>query len=230
MQETYERLIDHYRQAALLGSIEGVLSWDQETGMPARATARRAEQIAALSKIQHERATDPVIGELLGELEGNNGLDEAQRADVREARRGYDRQVKLPTDLVTEIARNGSLAAEAWKEARAADDFDSFAPWLEKNFELARRKADLLGYDDSPYDALLEDFEPGMTTAGLTSLFTDLREGLVPLVEAIAGAPRQPDLSILSGTFPADAQEALERPERRRGRPGLGSTGMGPTP
>ncbi|MBI4615815.1 MAG: carboxypeptidase M32 [Planctomycetes bacterium] len=207
----YDQLVGELREGGVLESVQCLLEWDQETLMPPRGAERRAEEIALLSRIIHEKKTAPRVGELLDRAAGEKDLGPDARANLREARRHYERARKLPADLVAEIARTRSLACEAWKAARRANDFPKFAPWLEKTFHLAREKASRLGWKDSPYDALLEEHEPGMTTARLVSLFGELRKGLVPLVKAIAGSRRRPDRNLLSGKFPAAHQEEFAR-------------------
>ena len=205
MNAAYDQLRAHVRQAAVLGSVQSTLAWDQETMMPASAAALRAEQLGALATIVHQRWTDPRLGDLLSACEADASLlrDSAAGANLRELRRDYDRARKLPTDLVAEITRTASEAMEAWKHARAASDFRAFAPWLRKTFDLQRRKAECLGVPRAApgetttlYDALVEDYEPGMTAQRIAAAFKPLREALTPLIASVARAPRTPDESI----------------------------------
>src|SRR5205085_5999375 len=140
--------------------------------------AHRAEQMALLARRTHEMLTAPRIGELLGEVADHPQVklkDSHHAANVREIKRAYDRAVKLPKELVEEIARVTTRAQQIWQEARAADDFAAFQPWLEKIVKLKRQEAEAVGYKESPYDALVDEYEPGATTAQITRVFADLR-------------------------------------------------------
>src|SRR5262249_52541487 len=155
------------------------------TYMPPKGAAHRAEQMALLAKLGHERLTSPRIGEWLAQLEGAKELDETQKVNVREIRRTYERAVKVPGKLVEEIARTVSQAQNVWAEARKQSDFQAFAPWLDKIVSLKREEANAVGYKESPYDALLDEYEPGATAAEITRVFAELRSVLIPLVAAI---------------------------------------------
>jgi carboxypeptidase Taq len=209
----YRALCEHARRASTLGSIGSLLNWDQETYMPPSGGPFRAEQASLLAEIQHKAATDPAIGELLGVCESDKGLlaDGAVSANIRELRRDYTRLTRLPTGLVAELAKVGSQAQEVWKEARQKNDFAMFAPWLEKMYGLSRQKADCLGFPagGERYDALLDEYEPGMTARTIESIFTPLRERLAAIVKRVAGVGKQPDDSILHRQVPPEKQHAL---------------------
>lgn len=191
-----------------------LLEWDQQTFMPEAGAGGRAEQIATLSRLAHERATDPELGRLLEELEPGLGSPEARETDdgalVRVALRDFRRATCLPAELVEATARATALAEPAWAAARAASDWSRFAPHLERIVELTRRTADAYGYEDHPLDALLDLHEPGLTRARLTELFAGLREELVPMVRAVA--EQQDDREApLHGDFDVAVQEAFGR-------------------
>ncbi len=212
--EAYDALIGRVKETALLESCASILDWDQRTYMPAKGAAHRAEQLALLAGMMHQKATAPEIGELLAQVEGSElARDPGSPAAVnaREVRRAYDRATKIPQALVEELARTCTLAHDVWVEARRKSDFALFRPWLEKVVALKRQEAQAVGYAGVPYDALLDEYEPGETTARLTVLFAELREDLVPLVLAVATSRRKPDLSILEREYPVDRQEALGR-------------------
>ncbi len=189
----YDQLTQRLRETALFSSIGTLLSWDQETKMPPKAAPYRAEQLAVMSKLAHERATDPALADLLSACaeDPDVSADPVKAANVREARRDYDRATKLPTDLVVEMTKTQSLAMDAWKEARKKSDFSLFQPWLEKQVELNRKKANCYGVPEGGelYDALLEDYESGMRAAQVDSLFAPLRARLTPLIAAVADKP-----------------------------------------
>jgi carboxypeptidase Taq len=208
--DAYADLIRRWKEAAVLGSCAAVLGWDERTYMPRNGSAHRAEQLALLARLGHERVTDPKIGELLGKLE-SQPLDPDQSANVRELRRAYDRAVKLPPELVEAMARVTTQAQQAWTDARAASDFAKFRPWLEKIVALKRREADAVGYKDHPYDALIDEFEPGTTTKSIRELFASLEKELVPLVAELLAAKRKPNREILHREFPVAEQERFGR-------------------
>ncbi|HEV8002709.1 MAG TPA: carboxypeptidase M32 [Planctomycetaceae bacterium] len=209
-QALYDELLDSWRKATLLGSVQGQLGWDEQTYLPAGGAAHRADQMSLLAGMVHQQLTAPRLGELIGALEtgdkptGSNGLFEA---NVREARRRYDRLTKLPTRLVEELTRVTSLAQQNWVEARKKSNFAMFQPWLEKIVGLKREEAAALGGGNGvPYDVLLDEYEPGGKTADVAKIFAALREALVPLVQAIANAKKRPDDSILTRRYPKTAQ------------------------
>ena len=207
-EDAYDELVRLKQEEALLSSAAATLQWDAEIVMPKAGIEHRSKQMSMLAGLVHERATNPKYGELLAVIESsgaNADPHSSEAVNVRELRRDYDRQNRLPRKLVEEMARVTAIASQVWAEARDKDDFAAFAPWLEKHFALAREKADALGFEADRYDALLEDYEPGMTAEELTGLFEQLRSGLVPLVGAIRGL--QSDETSLSGAeFPLERQ------------------------
>src|SRR5438094_1525063 len=179
--QTYAELIRRIKEHSLLGSCASVLGWDERTYMPRKGSAHRAEQMALLARMTHEMLTAPEIGRLLGELEASalvREKDSVPAVNIREIRRAYDRAVKLPKELVEELARVTTRAQQIWQEARQANDFAAFQLWLEKIIHLKRQEAAAVGYQQVPYDALLDEFEPGASTAEVTRVFAALREEL----------------------------------------------------
>jgi carboxypeptidase Taq len=213
--ECYDGLLAKWRKATLLASCSSQLSWDEQTYLPPGGAAHRAEQLSLLAGMVHEQLTAPRLGELISDLERAADLGEAdgpRRANLREARRRYDRATKLPTRLVEEISRVTSLAQHNWVEARKKSNFETFRPWLEKIIGLKREEAAALGSGKGvPYDALLDDYEPGAKTADVAQVFAGLRKDLVPLVQAIRNSSKRPDVSILTRRYPKDAQASFAR-------------------
>src|SRR5216683_1459380 len=155
--QAYQDLIRRFKECTLLASCGSVLAWDERTYMPRKGSAHRAEQIALVARMTHEMATAPEIGRLLEEVEKSDLVrykESAAAVNVREIRRGYDRAVKLPKELVEELARVTTRAQQAWQEARQVNDFAAFQPWLEKIVDLKRQEAAAIGYLQVPYDAL----------------------------------------------------------------------------
>ncbi len=194
-----------------LHSLDLLLFWDQQTVMPPAGAAARAERAATVARVIHARESDPALGALLEAL-----APWAESADpdaddvrlVRWARRDFERSVRVPVELVADLTRAKTLGQQAWQEARAANDFGRFRDALERHVELRHRYIECFEGYEHPYDVLLEDFEPGLTTAELRPLFEGLREALVPLVAA-AAQPEQPrNGGLLHGHFPAVDQRA----------------------
>lgn len=190
MSAEYDSLCRHQRDVALLGSTAALLAWDQETGMPKGAGDVRAEQLSLLAKLQHERATDPRVGDWLAacRADARTQADPDQAANVRGWQRDFDRATRLPATLVAELAEVESKAQQAWAEARSRNAFVRFRPWLERMVALQQQKADCLRVaGQSRWDALADLYEPGMCAADLRQLFGPLREKLVALRERLAG-------------------------------------------
>jgi carboxypeptidase Taq len=208
-EAAYDELIRRSREQALLASCAALLTWDEETYMPPGGLANRADQLALLAGLQHGMATDPRIGELLGELEGSALVRDPfapAAVNIRELRRQYHRLTRLPRTLVEELTRVSSFAQQEWAAARQHADFARFRPWLEKVVALKRREADCVGYETVPYDALLEEYEPGTRAAELAVLFDALRRELLPLINALTYARHRPNVAILRREFPVDRQ------------------------
>jgi len=208
-EKAYKALLEAHRNIALLSSIEEVLAWDNRTYMPRDASSYRADQIAFITGMVHEKRTDPRIGDLLGELGAVQVKKEdfsVESVNLREWQRDYDRLVKLPKDLVEEKSRTAVKAQDAWVEARKNNNFALFKPWLEKTVELSLKVANCLGYEKDPYDALLDEYEPGASTDDVAETLNQLRDALVPMIRAIENAPNKPDVSILKCRFPVHIQ------------------------
>lgn len=210
-RQAYDELRRRAREEALLGSCVALLGWDEETYLPPDGAEHRAAQHALLAGICHARAVDPRIGELLDCVEGTDlvaGPLTVESANVREWRRRYERERRLPQSLVEELARVTTLAQREWAAARRARAFAPFRPWLERVLYLKRAEAESLG-GPGPYDALLEEYEPGSTGPDIAVLLATLRDELVPLLHAIAGSTHRPDLSVLCREYPIDAQQSF---------------------
>lgn len=206
----FDELRDHLTKTATLGEVNGLVSWDQETKMPQAGGDARAEQLALLAGLMHERRTSDELGALISACEEDGELtsDDEAAADLREVRRDYDLATKLPADLVTELARVGSQSQQAWKEARTRKDFGLFRPHLEELLVLVRRKAECYGDagDGELYDHLLDEYEPGATSAGIEAIFDPLRQRLAGLIAEVAERGTPPDEAPLDVVIPAARQ------------------------
>jgi carboxypeptidase Taq len=198
-------LTDRLGTVADLQAAARLLEWDQETYMPRGAAEVRAQQLATLKSLAHAHFTDEKTQVLVEAIDENDLPDENSRALLRVTRRDLVRAIRRPPSLVTRQALATARALEAWKQARQDDDFPHFAPHLEEIFALAREEAEALGFEEHVYDALLEEYEPGMTRSEVVRIFEPLREDLVALVEAIREA-EQVDDSLLHSYFDPRAQ------------------------
>lgn len=208
---SYRKLLKRMREVSLLNSISCVIEWDQNTYMPPAAAAYRAEQFAVLGERSHRLFTARVVGDLLAECEQQGfAADSVEAANVREWRHHYDRATKLPSSFVVKFERTKSLAYETWREARGQSKFELFKPHLIKMVGLVRQKAEYLGYEASPYDALLEGYEPGARTEQIGRLFGELRPGIMGLLEQVRERAAAPATG-LQGSYPVAAQQAFNR-------------------
>jgi carboxypeptidase Taq len=169
-----------------LGGIIGLLNWDQETYLPDKAGPARAAQLSTLQGLYHQRLVAPEVGEWL-ELAEREAAAADDRSMLRVFRHERDRAVKVPERLVRALAEAQSDGLAGWREARAARRFAPFQPALERLLALRREQADAIGHGGERYDALLDHYEPGMTTARLLPVLERLRASLVPLVERLDG-------------------------------------------
>ncbi|MEM8848785.1 MAG: carboxypeptidase M32 [Pseudomonadota bacterium] len=195
----YDDLMAFQRTTEALSQVAGRTGWDQEAIMPRGAAPQRAEEMGALEEVLHARRTDPRLGDWLAEA---HAPDDVADANLREVRRSYERNRKVPAKLAGEIARVTSLAQGQWAEARAAEDAAAFLPVLAEVLRLRREEAAHLS-DGDPYDALMQDYEPGGSSEAMATMFDEMRPRLVALREralAAAPAPR------LSGAFPKAQQ------------------------
>lgn len=207
--------IHHLRDAA------AVLSWDQETYMPPKGGAIRAEQLATLQTLAHDQFVSPEVESLLGGFldlatgtlypQHQSSLDEPSQALLRETWRDFSRAKKLPSAFVNQLERECSLAQQVWVEARKTNDFQLFLPHLQQLVTLKRQEAEYLGYQDTPYNALLDTYEPGSTVAQLRPLFATLRTALLRLLDHIRQSPVQPDTRLLTQSYATTPQVEFGR-------------------
>lgn len=202
----YDELLAFQRTTEALGQVAGRLGWDQETMMPRGAADQRSEELGAMEEILHARRTDARIGEWLTKAQPETDVQRAQMAKIK---RSFDRNTKVPAALASELARVTSRAQGIWAEARAAEDVPAFLPVLKQVVDLRRDEAQALAGDGNLYDALMDDYEPGATSAEIGSLFDRMRPRLVALRDKVLGAADQP--APLQGRFDGDGQMQLAR-------------------
>jgi carboxypeptidase Taq len=212
--ESYRALVAELREINLLSTMESLLGWDQQTHLPSKGAEYRAAQKSMMAGMVHERLTSKRFGDWLSTAESSELVADAESdaaVNVRQTRRIYERAIKLPEELVRERTKLGVLAQQAWVEARKKAEFAEFAPWLEKTVALVRREAECIGFKEHPYDALLDEYEPGDTTADVRGVFEELRGPLVDLVGRIVESGRTAPAEILERSFPVEMQEKLAR-------------------
>ncbi|HLI59873.1 MAG TPA: carboxypeptidase M32 [Solirubrobacteraceae bacterium] len=213
------RLDELKRRMARLSDLKyasSLANWDQQTKMPPRGAACRADVLATLAELRHREFTDSETGRLLdaaaGELRGADPDSDEVRL-VESVRRHWEKARRVPGDLTAEIARAGSRGQEVWIDARAQSDFAMFQPVLQHNVDLARRYVEChLGHDgfQCAYDVLLDDYEPLMRTAQVAALFDELKRELLPLIDAVTNSAGV-DATPVEARFPVEGQRALSR-------------------
>ena len=208
------------RFAAQVGEINDLLCaantlvWDSRTQMPTGGAETRGQQLATLSRLAQERLVSDEMARLIedaeAEVAGEDG-DSYRVRGVKATREAHTIARRIPMELVSEMATRKPLSQQTWAEAKAADDFSHFAPHLAHMVRLNRELAEAIGYptDGHPYDAMLLQYEPGMTAAKLTALFGELRTGILPLLQAIVERGNEPRWDFLTRSFPAEQQRAF---------------------
>ena len=208
--DALDRLKERLTELVDLAGVGRLLSWDQQTKMPPAGVRHRADQMAALQRIAHERFTDPEIGRLLDELvsrEASLDPDSDDATLIRLARRDYEKSVRVPASLRAEMARAAAEGRAVWVKAKAESDFTSFLPVLEHTVDLKLRYVDCFEPHEEPYDVLLDDYERETTTAEVRALFAELKPPLVELIAELRD--REVDDSFLTGEYAPHSQRAL---------------------
>ncbi len=211
MSDTLSLYKKHLREIGKLNSSLSLLHWDQRTHLPEKGHSARAEVIGKLSKMIFELSISDELGRYLEELEERDDLSERDRASVRVVGREYRRYRAIPPDLFEEFSIARAESETAWEKARAASDFASFLPHLEKMVDYSRRFAEYFGYSENPYDALIEEYEPGMTTAQLREIIAPLKDKLAPFIKHLVDEGTRPHTEFTRGKFPAEKQRELSR-------------------
>ncbi len=206
-QKAYKNLVDWSISISTIQSISELLEWDQRCFMPPKAYKHRAEQLAFLARIKHEKLTDPRAEEWLNEAsEGFKDPSSVELANIRIWKRWHNRAIKIPKRLMEEIAKTTAEAETIWEKAKKENDWEIFKPYLAKIFELKKEEADVVGWQEEPYDALFDVFEPEFTAKDFDFLVKGIINPLKELLDKILGS--QPvDDSFLYRHFPIPLQE-----------------------
>ncbi|MDW5562126.1 MAG: carboxypeptidase M32 [Methanomassiliicoccus sp.] len=216
LQKHYDQLLERYKEMTVLRTAGDIIYWDMETKMPAKGLELRSEQLSFIGLTTHKMVTDRKIGTHLDAIEkdkGFSGLSDEQKRNVHLQRKMYDEESKLPDALVAEMSKQQILAVGAWKKAKAAKDYALFRNDLAKNIELKRRAAEILMEAKgakTPYDAMLDLYEPGMTADRISRMFGGMRTGLIKILQRVDAGDR-PDQSFLFNRVSIDAQRKISQ-------------------
>ncbi|MBN1244647.1 carboxypeptidase M32 [Candidatus Bathyarchaeota archaeon] len=211
----YKKLFTRTKDLIVLSSAQSIIHWDMETMMPPKAVEQRSQQLALLSRISHKMSTAPEIGKLLNTIltsPQHDTLGEVEKRNVHLIKKNYDEQTALPEKLVAEIAKQQAITVNIWKKAKKAKNFAVLKPELEKLVALNKQAAQSLMQvkeTATPYDALLDSYEPKMTSDMIAAPFSQLRQGLATLLEKIQNSQNQPDTNILHIRIPAEKQREI---------------------
>jgi len=186
MNNNYKIFKEKMSKIADINFATSVLNWDQEVNLPPNAAQIRSKQLATLSGLAHEQFTANEVGDLLEDLSAKNGLSDRERANVNETKKTYLKYKKKPNAFVVKMSESVSKAYFAWHKAKENNDFSIFEPTLNKLVDLKLEEAELLGFEDHPYDALLDEFEPNAKTKDLDVLFKDVKAQLVDFVQELS--------------------------------------------
>ncbi len=217
IKSNYKKLMARNRELIVLGSAESLINWDMETMMPPKAVNLRSEQLALLSQIHHKMSTARAIGKLLDIVLKHpqfDTLNEVEKRNLQLTKKNYDEQTKLPTKLVAEIAKQQAIAVNVWKKAKTAQNYELLKPELAKLVSLNKEAAEILmkvKETETPYDALIDIYEPRMTAASITPIFNELQKGLMKLLSKIQSSPNQPDGGALAVTISVEKQREIAK-------------------
>jgi carboxypeptidase Taq len=213
--DAYEKLVEKYREVSLVEATFQIMEWDFEVYIPPAGTDQRGDELALLTQLRHRMLTSKDFGALLSEAERKPALDKlnpAQQRNLHLMRKLYDEATALPEKLVAAITKQSTTAVNVWKEAKAKKNWALFKPELAKLVDLQKERAAILQKvkrTKTPYDALIDFFEPKMTEDVVARVFTDLRQRLVPLVDRYAEASKKTDTAFLHRPVPVEVQRQL---------------------
>ncbi len=217
IKTAYKKLIELNKNLTIFSTAQAIISWDMETMMPPKAVNMRSEQLSLLSQINHKMNTNPKIGKLLNSIIQNPNFDilnEVEKRNTHLIKKNYDEQTKLPAKLVTQISKQQAITVNIWKKAKASKNYNIYKGELEKLVSLNMEAADILmevKQTKTPYDALVDIFEPKMTSEAITKVFTELEQGLKVLLTKIESTPKQHSDNILSKKISVEKQKEITR-------------------
>jgi len=213
--KAFDELMDISYELRNIERTLSLLTWDDRTYMPPGAIKGRSEMRATLYKIHHQMFTSDRVKRCIDELQkpkNYDQLDEFQKASLREMDRDFQRKYNVPDDLIQRIAKAASEGQSVWKRAREKSDFQMFLPYLEKNIELKKEFASYIEYENEPYDALLDQFDPGSTAKWIEEVFKPMKKNLSKIVDKIGSEDKIPGKGVFDGKrFPIEEQISLCR-------------------
>ena len=215
INNVYHELLAKIKEVMVLQTAEGIIHWDMETMMPPNAVEQRSLQLELLSRIHHKMSTNPEIGNLLNTIQSNpeyQALDQKEKRNIYLINKNYQEQTRLPEKLVAELAKQEAITVNTWKKAKAQKSYNLLKPELQKLLDLSKQAAEILmkvKETKTPYEALIDNFEPKMTTEKITATFDKLQQGLRPLLSKIQQSQTHPDKTILYQPVPVEAQRQI---------------------
>jgi carboxypeptidase Taq len=192
MNELYNEYVQTMQRIADIRYAAAVLQWDQETYLPKKGAELRGRQLSTLSELAHSMFTDKRLAEVLEKLKSED-IGGLEKRNVSLTLEDYDRQKKLPTEFVGKLSQAVNRSFHKWIEARESDKFSIFSPYLQEVVALKRVEAEYIGYQDHPYNALLQEFDKSSTVAELDRVFTGLRNPLKEMLTLIRNQPQVND-------------------------------------
>jgi len=212
---TYEDLIEISEQLRNIQRSLYLLAWDERTYMPEGAIEGRSESKAELSQIYHKKLTSEETKRIIDELNKESAqaeMDEIQKAAVREMTRDFERRYKVPDELIKKMSKISTKAQSAWEKAREKSDFEMFLPHLKKQIEVKKEAAEYIGYENEPYDAHVEEFEPGFTAEKIKRIFKPMKKELSSMASDIFSKDIKPGEDVFEGKkFDIEKQKNLGR-------------------
>jgi carboxypeptidase Taq len=209
-----DKVTAYVRETALLGSIQALLEWDELTMLPESASDYRADQVTYLAGEIHKRSTDRQLGQWLNELMDATVDEDPHspiRATVTDLHREFEKQSKLPKELVQKLAHLTVVGQHIWAKARQQKDYSQFAPTLQEMIKLKKEQAAALEFSDNPYDCWLDDYETHARTDEIRHTLESLKNELVPLIDKIKGSKYAPDVSVLTRFYPKEVQAQFSK-------------------
>jgi carboxypeptidase Taq len=211
-REAYNRLLNTSLEMSYLDTMIGLSDWDQDTSMPPKGTPYRAKAQSYLADLQNKLEIDPEFGRLLSIANNGGNWSVVEAANLRLWNRDYNKRIKLPPDYAARESEMASLAEAAWEEAREKDNYTIFKPYLKAMIELNREKIRCWGYKEHPYDALLDDYMPGMTVAKCDKLFAAIKPRIIQLIAEIKNSNQTASKNIYgSALYAEDKQEEFTK-------------------
>ena len=213
--QSYNKLLEKEKRAIILSSAISLLRWDMETKMPPKGIELRSQQLALLTQLHHKMVTDPEIGKLLLEILKSpeyESLGQVQKRNIYLIKKEFEEQTKLPEKLVVEIAKQEAITTNTWKKAKASKNYKLLKPELEKLMELEKEAALILKdvkQTKTSYDALIDIYEPKMSSETIAKIFNELKNGLIKLIDKCISSNVKMDESILRRRVPIEVQRKI---------------------